>query len=114
LSVGFERYKDKGEKSAPMFIPSSNYHKEEEALKLIKTHYPSNPKLSFNPKREVKREYPKLREEAFICMFCSRAGHLDAFYFKCKRIEKMRFDYAKNSYRSYSHALPHTSSHALP
>jgi hypothetical protein len=33
LSVGFERYKDKGEKSAPKFVPSSNYHKEEESLK---------------------------------------------------------------------------------
>jgi hypothetical protein len=28
LSVGFERCEDKGEKSAPKFIPSSTYHKE--------------------------------------------------------------------------------------
>jgi hypothetical protein len=27
LGVGFERYEDKGEKSAPKFVPSSNYHK---------------------------------------------------------------------------------------
>jgi hypothetical protein len=51
LSVGFERCEDKSEKSAPKFIHSSTYHKEEEALKPIKAHYPSNPKPSFNPKR---------------------------------------------------------------
>jgi hypothetical protein len=33
---------EKGEKSAPKFVPSSNYHKEEKALKPNKTHYPSN------------------------------------------------------------------------
>jgi hypothetical protein len=67
LGVSFERYKDKGEKSAPKFVPSSNYHKEEETLQSTKTHYPSNPKPSFNPKREVRKETPKPREEAFIC-----------------------------------------------
>jgi hypothetical protein len=91
LGVGFERCEDKGEKSAPKFIPSSNYHKEEEALKSAKTHYPSNPKPSFNPKREVKRESFKPREKAFICMFCGRAGHLDEFCFHHKRIEKRHF-----------------------
>jgi hypothetical protein len=29
LGVGFERYEDKDEKSAPKFVLSSNYHKEE-------------------------------------------------------------------------------------
>jgi hypothetical protein len=77
LGVGFERCEDKGETSAPNFISSSNYHKEEEALKQIKTHYPSNPKSSFNPKREVRKETPKLGEEAFVYMFCSHAGHLN-------------------------------------
>jgi hypothetical protein len=57
-----------------------------------------------------------------VCMFCACAGHLDEFCFCCKRIEKMRFDYARNSYRdefsdfpplSFSHALPRTSSRAL-
>jgi hypothetical protein len=86
LGVGFERCEDKGEKIAPKFVPSSNYHKEEETLKFIKTHYPSNPKPSFNPKREVRKEIPKLREEAFICMFCGSAGHLDEFCFRRKRI----------------------------
>jgi predicted nuclease with TOPRIM domain len=70
LGVGFERCEKKDEKSAPMFVPSSSYHKEEEALKPTKAHYPSNLKSSFNPKREVRKETPKMREEAFICMFC--------------------------------------------
>jgi hypothetical protein len=81
LGIGFERCEDKGEKSAPKFISSSNFHKEEETLKPTKTHYPSNPKPSFNPKREVKRESSKPREEAFVCIFCGRAGHLDEFCF---------------------------------
>jgi hypothetical protein len=45
LGVGFERCDNKGEKSASKFVPSSNYHKEWEALKPTKTHYSSNPKL---------------------------------------------------------------------
>jgi hypothetical protein len=81
LGIVFERCEKKDEKSAPKFIPSSSYHKEEEALKPIKTHYPSNPKSSFTPKREVKRESPKPRVEAFVCMLCGRAGHLDEFCF---------------------------------
>jgi hypothetical protein len=97
LGVGFERYEKKDEKSAPKFVPSSSYHKEEEALKPTKTHYPSNPKASFNPKREVRRETPKMRVESFVCMFCGRAGHLDEFCFWRKKIEKMRFEYARNS-----------------
>jgi hypothetical protein len=72
-------------------------------------------------------------------MFCGRAGHLDEFYFRQKRIERRRVEYARDSYRdefidftphSYSYvpsrsysrasshtfscALPHTSSCALP
>jgi hypothetical protein len=123
LGVGFERCGNKGERSAPKFVPSSNYHKEEEALKPTKTNYPSNPKPSFNPKREVRKETPKPREEAFVCMFCGHADHLDEFCFQRKRIERSRLDYARNSYcdefsdflpRSFSHALPHTSSRAVP
>jgi hypothetical protein len=74
-----ERCEDKGEKSAPKFIPSSTYHKEEVTIKSIKSHYPSNPKPSFNLKREVRKETSKPKEEDFICMFCDRAGHLDEF-----------------------------------
>jgi hypothetical protein len=122
LDVGFERCEDKGEKRALKFIPTPNYHKEEETIKSTKNHYPSNPKPSFNPKREVRKETPKPREGAFVCMFHGYVGHLDEFCFCHKRIEKSCFDYARNSYRdyfsdfpprSYSHALPHTFSHAL-
>jgi hypothetical protein len=115
LGVGFERCEDKGEKSAPKFVPSSNYHKKEETIKSTKAHYPSNPKPSFNHKREVRKETPKPREEAFICMFCSCAGHLDEFCFRCKRIEKRHFDYARDSYRDdFIDFPPHTSSLASP
>jgi hypothetical protein len=139
LGVGFERCEKKCEKSASKFVPSSSYHKEEEALKPTKAHYPSNPKPSFNPKREVRKESPKPREEAFVCMFCGRVGHLDEFCFRRKRIKRRRVEYARDSYhdefidfpprsyshvpprfysraspRTFSHALPHTSSGALP
>jgi hypothetical protein len=123
LGIGFERCEKKDEKSAPKFVPSSSYHKEEEALKPTKTHYPSNPKPSFIPKRGEKRESPKPREEAFVCMFYGRAGHLDEFCFRCQRIERRRVEYARNSYRdglsdfpllSYSHVPPRFYSHASP
>jgi hypothetical protein len=131
LGVGIERCKKKGEKSAHKFVPSSSYHKEEEALNPTKAHYPSNPKPSFNPKREARKETPKPREGAFVCMFCGPAGHLDEFCFRQKRIERRRVEYARDSYRdefidfpprSYSHvpprfyscASPRTFSRALP
>jgi hypothetical protein len=99
LSVGFERCGDKSEKRAPKFVLTSNYHKEEERIKSTKPHYPSSPKTSFKPKRDVKKENPKPTKEAFICIFCGRADHLDEFCFRHKRIEKCRFDSARNSYR---------------
>jgi hypothetical protein len=139
LGVGFERCEKKSEKSAPKFVPSSSYHKEDEALNPTKIHYPSNLKPSFNPKREVRKETTKLREESFVCMFCGHAGHLDEFCFWHKKIERRRDEYARNSYHdefidfpphSYSHfpprfysqasprtfsgSLPHTSSCASP
>jgi hypothetical protein len=115
LGVGFDRCEEKGEKSAPKFVSSSNYHKEEETLKSTKTHYPFNPKPSFKPKREVRKETPKSREEAIICLFCGHVGHLDEFYFHRKRIEKWCLDYAKNSYRDeFIDFPPHTSSRASP
>jgi hypothetical protein len=79
-------------------------------------------KAILEPKERTEERNPKPREEAFICMFYGRAGHLDEFCFRRKRIERRRFDYARNSYRdefsdfpprSYSHASPCTSSHAL-
>jgi hypothetical protein len=123
LGVGFERCEDKGEKSAPKFIPSFSYHKEEETIKSTKAHYPSNPKPSFNPKREASKETPKPREEVFVCMFYGRAGHLDQFCFQRKRIERRRIEYARNSYRdefinfppcSYSRIPSHSYSRASP
>jgi regulator of replication initiation timing len=131
LGVGFERCEDKGGKSAPRFIPSSTYHKEEATIKPAKAHYPSNPKPSFNPKREARKETPKPREEAFIYMFCGCAGHLDEFCFRRKKIERRQFEYARNLYRDefidfpprsysrflprfYSRASPHTFSRASP
>jgi hypothetical protein len=123
LGVGFERCVDKGEKSAPKFIPSSTYHKEKATIKSTKAHYPSNPKPSFNPKREARKETPKPRAEAFICMFCGRASHLDEFCFRWKRIERRHVEYARDSYRdefidfpprSYSHVLPRFYSRASP
>jgi hypothetical protein len=89
LGVGFERCKDKGEKCVSKFVPSSHYHKEQESLKPTKTHYPSNPKPSFNPKRGLKKNTPNPSEDVYICMFCGRAGHLDEHqdnqngYMKC-------------------------------
>jgi hypothetical protein len=115
LGVGFERCEDMGEKSAPKFAPTSNYHKEVETLKSTKTHNPSNPKPSFKLKREVRKKNSKPREEAFIYMFCGRAGHLDEFCFRRKRIEKRCLDYARNSYHDeFIDFPPHTSSRASP
>jgi hypothetical protein len=106
LGVGFERCEYKGEKSAPKFVPSSTYHKEEAINKSTKAHYPSNPKPPFNPKREVRKETPKPREEAFICMLCGRAGHLDEFCFRRKRIERRRVEYVRYSYRDEFFDVP--------
>jgi hypothetical protein len=109
-------------KSAPKFIPTSNYHQEEKVIKPTKIHYPSNPMTFFNPKTKVRKESPKSREKDFVCMFYGRASHLDEFCFHHKRVEKRCFDYARNSYRdefsdfpprSNSRASPRTSSHAL-
>jgi hypothetical protein len=80
LDLGYKRREDKGEISKK-FVPSSTYNDEEGTLKAKQITYPPNPKPSFNPKRGVKRESPKPREKAFVCMFCGCAGHLDEFCF---------------------------------
>jgi hypothetical protein len=68
---------------------------------------------SFNPKRELRKEIPKPREEAFVCMFYDRAGHLDEFCFHRKRIDKRHFDHDRNSYRDeFIDFLPCSYSHA--
>jgi hypothetical protein len=83
----------------------------------------SNPKPSFDLKRGVKRESPRLREETFVCIFYGRAGHLNDFCFRRKRIERRRVEYARNSYRdefidfpprSYSHVPPYFYSRVSP
>jgi hypothetical protein len=123
LGVEFERCEKKYKKSAPKFVPSSSYHKKEEALKPTKVHYQSNPKPSFNLKRGVKRESPRLREKTFVCIFYGRAGHLNDFCFRRKRIERRCVEYARNSYRdefidfpprSYSHVPPYFYSRVSP
>jgi hypothetical protein len=115
LSVWFERCEKKGEKSVPKFIFSSSYHKKEEALKPTKAHYLSNPKSSFNPKREARKRTPKPRDEAFMCMFCGRAGNLNEFCFRWKRIERICVEYARDSYRDeFIDFLPRSYSHVLP
>jgi hypothetical protein len=113
LGVDFERCENKGKKSAPKFVPSSSYHKEEEALKPTKTHYSSNPKPSFNPKRGVKKNTLNPSDGVYICMFCSRVGHLDEFCFRRKRMEKRHADYDRNSYHDeFIDFPPHFSSRA--
>jgi hypothetical protein len=81
FGLGYERCENKCEISTK-FVSSCTYNDEEETLKAKQIPYPPNPKPSFNPKRDVKRESPKPREEAFVCMFCGRAGHLDEFCFR--------------------------------
>jgi hypothetical protein len=69
LGIGFERCEDKGEKSAPKFIPSSSYHKEETTIKSTKAHHPSNPKPSFNPKREARKKTPSQERKLLFACF---------------------------------------------
>jgi hypothetical protein len=52
LGVGFERCEDKSEKSAPMFVPSSNYHKEEET-QIHQNSLPIQSKAIFQPQERV-------------------------------------------------------------
>jgi hypothetical protein len=133
LGLGYERCEPKGEISTK-FVLSSTYKDEQETLKAKPIPYPPNPKPSFNPKK-VQRQTTNSSmlnlDGVYTCMFCGHAGHLDKVWFRRKRIEKRRFEYARNSYhdefldlpphsysrvppRSYSRALPPTSSCALP
>jgi hypothetical protein len=122
LCVGFERCEDKGEKSDPKFIPNSTYHKEEVTIKFTKAYYPFNSKPSFNLNREARKETPKSREEDFVCIFYGRAGHLDEFCFRRKRLERRHIEYARDSChdefldvppQSYSRIPPRSYSRAL-
>jgi lysylphosphatidylglycerol synthetase-like protein (DUF2156 family) len=55
-----------GERSAPKFVHSSNYHKEDKAFKPTKIHYLSNPKPSFKPKRDVKKKPSNLERKLLL------------------------------------------------
>jgi hypothetical protein len=69
LGIGFERCEDKGEKSVHKFIPTSTYQKEEATIKPTIAHYPSNPKPSFNPKREVRKKSPSCERKLLCACF---------------------------------------------
>jgi hypothetical protein len=69
LGVEFKRCEKKGGKSAPKFVPISNYHKEEETIKSTQTHYPSNPMPSFNSKREVRKKLPSRERKLLFTYF---------------------------------------------
>jgi hypothetical protein len=132
LGVGFERCEKKGERVLlSLFLAPATIKKRKHLNQPKPITYPIQSYPSTNPKRGVKGESPKPREEAFVCMFCGRAGHIDEFCFQQKRIERRRVEYARNSYReefihfpprSYSHvpprfysrASPRTSSRAFP
>jgi hypothetical protein len=61
----------------------------------------------------VKKNTPNLSEKVYICIFCDRAGHLDEFYFRRKRMKKRCVDYARNSYHDeFIDFPPNFSSHA--
>jgi hypothetical protein len=94
LGLGYERCEDKSEISTK-FVPSSTYKDEEETLKAKQISYPPNPKPSFNPKRAQEQttnpSMPNL-DGVYTCIFSGRAGHLDEFCFRRKRMEKRRVD----------------------
>jgi hypothetical protein len=74
---------------------------------------PIQSKAILQPQERGEEKNSQAKSGSFYLQFCVRAGHLDEFYFCCKRIQKRSFDYARNSYRdeftdfpprSYSHA----------
>jgi hypothetical protein len=69
LGVGFERCEDKGVKSAPKFVPSSNYRKEEETIKSTKTHYPSSPKHPSTPRERRGKKFPSQERKLLFACF---------------------------------------------
>jgi hypothetical protein len=95
--------------------------------------------IQSHPSIQREKQGKKLpsRERKLLCacfvavLVTWRAGHLDEFCFRWKRIERRRIEYARDSYRDefidfpphsysrvlprfYSHALSRTFSHALP
>jgi hypothetical protein len=114
LGVGFDRCEEKSEKSAPKFISSSNYHKEEEALKPTKTHYPSNLKLSFKPKRDMKKETPSLERKFLFAYFVAVLVTWMSFAFIARELRRDALTMLEAHPDEFSNFLPHSYSRALP
>jgi hypothetical protein len=66
LDVGFERYEDKGEKSALKFIPSSTYHKEKQQSSSLTTH-PTQSHPSTQIEKQGKNPLSRERKLLFTC-----------------------------------------------
>jgi hypothetical protein len=58
LGIGFERCEDKGEKSAPKFIPTSTYHKRGSNNQIHHNSLPIQPKAILQPKERSKERNP--------------------------------------------------------
>jgi hypothetical protein len=129
LGVGFERCEDKGEKSAPKFIltPTTEGGGNNQ---IHQSSLPIQSKAFLQPQQRSEERNPQAERGSFCLNVFGCGGHLDEFYFQCKRIEKRRLGCARNSYRdefidfpphsychvppcSYSCALSRTSSRAL-
>jgi hypothetical protein len=67
LRIVFERCEKRDENGATKFISSSSYHREEEALKPTKTHYPSNLRVILQPKERCEERIPQV-ERGSLCM----------------------------------------------
>jgi hypothetical protein len=65
LGVGFERCEDKGEKSAPKFIPNSTYHKEKSNNQIHQSSLPIQPKAILQPKERSKERNPQAERGSF-------------------------------------------------
>jgi hypothetical protein len=65
LGVGFERCEDKGEKSAPKFVPSSNYHKDEEHNQIHQNTLPIQSKAILQPQERSKKRTPQAKRGSF-------------------------------------------------
>jgi hypothetical protein len=65
LGVGFERCEDKGEKSAPKFIPSFNYHKEEATIKSTKNSLLIQYKAILQPQERSDERNPQAERGSF-------------------------------------------------
>jgi hypothetical protein len=65
LGVGFERCEDKGEKRAPKFVPTSNYHKEEEKNQIHQNSLPIQSKAILQPQERGEERNPQAKSGSF-------------------------------------------------